>query len=247
MPPLGPWPAVLLRRTSKEALVESVGTSFFSSPREEQRLAVSSASPIVVDPDGLCPSFSASSGSSRRRRGGPRDPARSGGIAVFGSSKACATRKLSNHRASGPVTHKQWNGALRRTLMQGKSTPASRARQLERLARVVASEARSHVGDWHFEQTLGLACTARSEANDHRQAASILMRLAAHHEANLRYQQRALVSALAAQALELAAANDRAGAARVLRRAAPWAKTLRPADKLFERARRTAARRSRRG
>lgn len=63
-------------------------------------MAVSSASPIVVDPDGLCPSFSASSGSSRRRRGGPRDPARSGGIAVFGSSKACAMRKLSNHRAS---------------------------------------------------------------------------------------------------------------------------------------------------
>lgn len=127
-----------------------------------------------------------------------------------------------------------------------KSRPATAARRLEQLARSVASESRWTVGDWHFEQTLGLTSIVRSEANDHRQSAETLARLVEHHEAMMRYQQRALVSALASQALELLAIDDRAGAARALRQAAPWAKSLRPTDKLFERARK-AGKRSRRG
>jgi hypothetical protein len=133
-----------------------------------------------------------------------------------------------------------------RAMTLATSRPAAAARQLERLARAVESGSRSTVGDWHFEQTLSLASIVRSEAHEHRQSADTLARLVEHHEAILRYQQRALVSALASQALELAAIDDRAGAAQALRRAAPWAKNLRPAERLFELARKAAKRTARR-
>ena len=142
-----------------------------------------------------------------------------------------------------PVTQRQWDAARKRALRLAKSAPSAAAKQLEDLARIVESKARSSVGDWHVEQTLALASVVRSDANDHRQAAKILARLAEHHEAGLRYQQRALVSALASQALEHAAAGDRARAVRALRKAAPWAATLKPADRLFERARKTVSQR----
>ncbi|HKW00087.1 MAG TPA: hypothetical protein VJN96_09690 [Vicinamibacterales bacterium] len=119
-----------------------------------------------------------------------------------------------------------------------ESKPQTSAKQLERLAKRVASASDHVVSDWHVEQTLSLASTMRSEAGDHRGAARILGQLASHHEAKLRYHQRALVSALSAQALDLVSNRDRAGATRALRQAAPRAKGLRPPEKLFLLARR---------
>jgi hypothetical protein len=126
-----------------------------------------------------------------------------------------------------------------------KSKPAAAARLLERLAKSIESATRSAAGVWHFEQTLGLASIVQSEANDRRGASATLGRLADHHEAMLRYQQRALVSTLSAQALEFLAANEPTRAAQSIRRATPWAHTLRPGDKVFRRAQRGLRERSR--
>jgi hypothetical protein len=135
------------------------------------------------------------------------------------------------------VTHKRWNATLKRAMRLATSKPREAAELLEHLAQSVASTASSTVGDWHFEQTLALAGSVRSGANDHVGSSETLARLARHHDSVLRYQQRAVVSVLASRALELVAINDRSGAALALQQAAPLAKDLRPVDKLFERAR----------
>lgn len=143
------------------------------------------------------------------------------------------------------MTHRQWIAAQKRAMALSKSKPAAAARLLERLAQSIESRTRSAVGVWHFEQTLGLASIMQSEANDGRGACATLARLADHHEAVLRYQQRALVSTLSAQALELLAINQRTRAAASIRRASRWAHELRPGDELFRRAQRALSERSR--
>ena len=134
------------------------------------------------------------------------------------------------------MTHRQWIAAQKRAMALAKSKPAAAMRLLERIANSIEARTRSTVGAWHFEQTLGLASIVQSEAHDPRGASATLGRLADHHEAMLRYQQRALVSTLSAQALEFLAANQRTRAAHSIRRASPWAQTLRPGDKVFRRA-----------
>jgi hypothetical protein len=143
------------------------------------------------------------------------------------------------------MTHRQWVAAQKRAMALSKSKPAAAARLLQRLATSIESRTRSAAGAWHFEQTLGLASIMQSAANDRHGACATLGRLADHHEAVLRYQQRALVSTLSAQALELLAINQRTRAAESIRRATPWAHTLRPGDELFRRARRVLSARSR--
>lgn len=139
------------------------------------------------------------------------------------------------------MTHTQWHTKLRKTLATAGREPARALKSLERLLHQVQSDARKTVGDWHVEQTLEAISILQSHVEDHRHSAETMIRVADRHAQQSSYYQRAYVSACAAAALELAAAGDRSGAARELRRAAPVAADLNPQDKLFRRAQTTVA------
>ena len=134
------------------------------------------------------------------------------------------------------MTHAQWLSKIRRSLAQVERQPARALKSLEQIVSQVRSEAVKVVGDWHVEQTLHMISTVQSQAEEHRESARTMLQIADRHEQHATYYRRAFVSACAAAALELSATGDRAGAARVLRRAAAVAADLRPADKLFRKA-----------
>ena len=115
------------------------------------------------------------------------------------------------------------------------------------LARTLESELHKGVDEWHLAQTLQLTSLVQSRAGDHRGSASTLERVAEQHARELRYQMRGFVAACAAAALQLVQNGDRPGAVRMLRKAAPWAASLRPRERLFTQAEETVRRAGRRG
>jgi hypothetical protein len=131
------------------------------------------------------------------------------------------------------MTHTQWQASLRRSLSAIARDPERALKSLDALVSRIRSEGRKAVGDWHIEQTLEAISIVQSHLEDHRQSAKVMLTLAELHEQQATYHGRAFVSACATAAIELATAGERAAAARLLRRAGPVARTLRPADRLF--------------
>ena len=134
------------------------------------------------------------------------------------------------------MTHAQWHKAIRRSLALADKQPARALKALNTLLVRLQPAARKNVGDWHIEQTLETVSAVQSHLEQHRESAETMLRIARHHEQQLAYYRRALVSACASAALELLAAGDRRGARRVLRRAHPSAAALRPPDALYRKA-----------
>ena len=131
------------------------------------------------------------------------------------------------------MTHTQWNARIKRALAISEKDPEAAVRQLEKLARTITSATGTGMQQWHLAQTLGVTSSVQSESGEHRHAADTMLRVAEYHEQELRYHQRALVSACAVSAMELAHDGDLRGAASVLKRAEPFARTLRPMEKLL--------------
>jgi hypothetical protein len=115
------------------------------------------------------------------------------------------------------MTHTQWNAQIKRALAISEKNPDAAVRLLERLARTITSETGTGLQQWHPAQTLGVTSSVQSESGKHRQAADTMLRVAEHHEQDLRYHQRALVSAFAVSAMELAQGGDLRGAPRCSR------------------------------
>ena len=134
------------------------------------------------------------------------------------------------------MTHAQWHANIRRSLAMMSKHPQRALTSLQNLLNRLQSTAKTNVGDWHIEQTLEIVSSVQSQVDDHRQSADTMLRVAAHHDRQLAYYERAFVAACAAAALELVSAGERTRAARVLRRAASIAARLRPQEELFKRA-----------
>jgi len=119
------------------------------------------------------------------------------------------------------MTTQQWHFELRSALDSATDNKINAARRLEQLAARSRRHAKSTIGDWHFEQALGLAATLLADAGRHKDAVRFYRRLARHHAESLAYQGRALASTQTALALTLFAARDPAAAA-VGREAMRW-------------------------
>jgi hypothetical protein len=118
-----------------------------------------------------------------------------------------------------------------------KASPDKAVQRLRRLARTLEGSRRLVAANWHLEQTLGIIGALLSESGAHTQAAAEFGRLIRHHRLELIYHRRAVVSALAQQALELIAAGKRSKAGEVLETAVRDAVGLRPGEALLETAR----------
>jgi hypothetical protein len=112
------------------------------------------------------------------------------------------------------MTHEDWQAEMKAALDKAAHHKTDAARRLERLAARSLRHSRAAVGDWHFEQSLGLAATTLDEAGRHKDAARLYKRLAQHHEQSLTYQGKAMASTQAALALALFAAGERAAASK---------------------------------
>ena len=106
------------------------------------------------------------------------------------------------------MTTQQWHSELESALDSASDNKINAARRMELLAARCRGHAKSTIGDWHFEQSLGLAATLLADAGRHKDAARLYRRLARHHARSLAYQGRALASAQTALALTLFAARD---------------------------------------
>lgn len=131
------------------------------------------------------------------------------------------------------MTHAQWNSKVKRALRLADREPKDALQTLRTLARKLEAQLPNGIHDWHLAQTLQVMSVVQSKVGDYRASANTLLRVAEQHEHELLYQTRGFVSACAAAAVQLAQAGDRSGAARVLRKAAPWAASLRPKDRLL--------------
>jgi len=140
------------------------------------------------------------------------------------------------------MTHAQWAVKIKRALAMADEQPSRALSALHTLTRALESELPKGVHDWHLAQTLHAVSVVQAGAGEQRGSVDTLRRLAERHRQELQYQQRAFVSACAAAALQLAQNGDRSGAARMLKNAAPWSVSLRPKERLFERARKQLAR-----
>jgi hypothetical protein len=134
------------------------------------------------------------------------------------------------------MTHRQWNATIRRNLAVAAKNPRRALDALETLARELESQIRCSIQAWHLDQTLHVVSLVQSDAGDHQASARTIVRLAKRHEQELQYQRRALVSACAAAAVQLARSGDRSGAAAMLRKGARAAATLHPNERLLRQA-----------
>lgn len=134
------------------------------------------------------------------------------------------------------MTHPQWNATIKRNLAVAAKNPRRALGALEKLARELESQTRTSIQAWHLDQTLHVVSIVQSDAGDHQASARTIVRLAERHEQELQYQRRALVSACAAAAVQLAQSGNGSGAAAMLRKGARAAATLHPKDGLLQRA-----------
>ena len=121
------------------------------------------------------------------------------------------------------MTHQDWQAEIKEALDLAAYNTADAARRLERLADRSLRHSRAAVGDWHFEQSIGLAAMTLHEAGRYKEAARLYKRLTQHHQQSLTYQGRALASTQAALALTLFAAGERAAATKAGLEALKWA------------------------
>lgn len=142
------------------------------------------------------------------------------------------------------MTHATWNNAIKRGLALASQNPTRASQSLERLVKNVEAQLETSIQDWHLAQTRHVLSLVQAQVGKHRAAANTLRKIADQYAQDLKYHQRAFVSACAAAAIELAKMGDRAGAMRMLKDAEPFASTLRPKDKLLQHARRLVDRAS---
>ena len=131
------------------------------------------------------------------------------------------------------MTHRDWHAKVRRLLKLSERRPALAARGFHRLADAAERDLKRGLQDWHVVQSLHLAGNAEAAAGDHGSAAATVGRIVEYQKALLLSEQRAYVSACAVAALEMAKAGNLPGARRMVRSAAPWARLLRPKERLF--------------
>ena len=121
------------------------------------------------------------------------------------------------------MTHQDWQAEIKAALDLAAHNKTDAARRLERLAARSRQHSRAAIGDWHFEQSLGLAATTLDEAGRHKHAARLYKRLAQHHQQSLTYQGKGLASTQTALALALFAAGERVAASKAGLEALKWA------------------------
>jgi hypothetical protein len=134
------------------------------------------------------------------------------------------------------MTHRQWNGTVKRGLALIEKRPHEAVKLFARLAQTVDRESRMSVQDWHGAQTRYLLSLAQTRAGNGAAARKTLVGIAEEHRQALAFHMRAFVSASAAAALEFAAAGKRRTAERMLERVRGIARTLEPKDNLHRRA-----------
>ena len=137
------------------------------------------------------------------------------------------------------MTHTLWNVRIKRALELSNRRPALALRTLRALLRSVESSRKTALGDWHHAQTLHMLSLVQAAAGDRRGSGETLMRLADQHEAQMKYEMRAYVSACAAAALQLALDRKLVRAKQMLQRANRWSRSLEPEDELLAQARKT--------
>jgi hypothetical protein len=101
------------------------------------------------------------------------------------------------------MTHNEWTKELKTALALSRQEPARAIERLRKLARTAADSDRKVVNSWHMTQALGFAASILSECGHHREAASILRKVAKLHKEALLEHGHALVSSLESAALEL--------------------------------------------
>lgn len=131
-------------------------------------------------------------------------------------------------------THDDWHVAFVRLVNLSTQRPAQAATGFVRLAKAVERAMPAGVNDWHLAQTWQQLSLAQARAGDHQRAATTLRELAAHHSLLHSEHRRAQVAAMAAAAVHLAKAGDRAGARALLRQADALGRGLRPQEELLK-------------
>ncbi len=131
------------------------------------------------------------------------------------------------------MTNQQWQATTKRLLGLSGRKPKVAARGFQQLARTVERSLKRGLHDWHLTQSLHLASIAETTAGDHHAAARTLDRIVEHQRMLLVGEQRAYMSACAAAAIEFAKAGDQRAAKRRILAAEPWARLLRPPEKLL--------------
>ena len=134
------------------------------------------------------------------------------------------------------MTHLQWHTKVKRLLELSERKPKQAARSFHLLAQAVDRGLKNGLHDWHLTQSLHLASIAETDAGDHRAAARTLNRIVEHQRMLLVGEQRAYVAACAAAAIEFIKAGDQVAARRTVLAAEPWARMLRPPEKLLRKA-----------
>src|SRR5687768_7655587 len=139
------------------------------------------------------------------------------------------------------MTHQKWVSEIRRLVKLAEKSPDQAIQRLDDLVGRIESQRRVDTGEWHIAQTLGVIGAILSADHRNRAAGTAFHRLAKHHELELTYHERAFVSALASQAIELISIGQIAKATSAVRLAETRAASLNGRDKLLDIARKALA------
>jgi hypothetical protein len=121
------------------------------------------------------------------------------------------------------MTDEQWQTEVRQALDVAARDKAAAARRLQQVASQCQRESARAAGEWHYEQSLGLAATLLADAGRHYDAVRLYKRLARHHSQALAGHGQSLASTQTALALVLFAAGESAAGAKAGRDAMRWA------------------------
>jgi hypothetical protein len=121
------------------------------------------------------------------------------------------------------MTDEQWQTEVRDALETASRDKVAAAQRLRQVASQCQRESARAAGDWHFEQSLGLAATLTAEAGRYRDAVRLYKQLARHHSQALAGHGQSLASTQTALALALFAAGESAAGAKAGREALRWA------------------------
>jgi hypothetical protein len=139
------------------------------------------------------------------------------------------------------MTHKKWVSEIKRLFKVAERSPDEAVQGLNQLVDRIESKRRVDTSEWHVAQTLGVIGAILSGQGRKRAAGVAFRRLAKHHQLEFIYHERAFVSALASEAIELIWIGQITKAARAVRLAERKSTLLSGHDKLLEIARRALA------
>ena len=139
------------------------------------------------------------------------------------------------------MTHKKWVSEIQRLFKVAEKSPDEAVQRLNHLVGTLESRHQVETGEWHLAQALGMIGAILSGAGRTAAAGAAFRRLAKHHELELAYHERAFVSALASEAIELISTGKTAKAVKALRLAEKRAAGPGRGNKLLDIARKALA------